>query len=302
MITLNFTNDETVKRLRLVMFGIIIFDMVNTLAGQPDSFWHNAQTAIRSDGLSINNPTNYMFMLFLGSGWLAYTFAVMACLIVALLLVSVLPKKAALITILAFIFGYYFDAGNWLAVRWHLGLQGPFFLGIALALSVGYAAFPANVGSVPVKNLRWIMLLAMLTDATITLIGQPKGYWHNPTMVDEGNPLSRFFLAHGWYAYLLEQTIICSALYRLIAVLSKRWGVITALGFTFAGFIGASNWFFYRFIWGMQAPVIFGALLSAAIVLLAFHPRAKRVQTDVMDEIPVSTRDGKSRWRLRECF
>jgi hypothetical protein len=291
MLHFKFTNDHTVTRLRLVMSAMLIFDMLNTLAGQPESFWHNAQTAIRGDGLSINNPTNHMFMFFLGHGWPAYLVTNMAYLLVLFLVIAVLPRKIALVTIFSVIFGYFFDTSNWLAVRWHLGLEGPFFYGLAVSTILAFAAFPANHSREAVKSLRWIMLFAMLMDAVVTLRGQPPGYWLNPAIVDEGNQVSKFFLTKGWYAYLFEQAVIILAVFRLIYVLPKRGAIITVLGFTFAGFIGASNWFFYRWILGMQAPVIFGGVLSLAIVLLTYSSGRKvkeAAETAAMHEAPLS--------------
>ncbi len=269
------SNDQTVSRLRRVMVAVLIFDMVNTLAGQPESFWHNAQTAIRGDGLSINNPTNHMFMFFLGNGWPAYLVSNMAYLLVLFLVTGALPRKWALVTIFSVIFAHFYDGSNWLAVRWHLGFEGPFFYGLAIATGIAVAAFPANYSGEAVKRLHWVMLFAMLTDAIVTLRGQPPGYWLHPEIVDEGNQVSKFFLTKGWYAYLFEQAIILLGIYRLMSVLPKRGAIITALGFTFAGFLGASNWFFYRWIWGMKAPVIFGVVLSLGIVLLTYSSRRK---------------------------
>ena len=73
------TNDARVKRLRWVMLGVILFSILNTLAGQPASFWANPQTAVRGDGLSIYNATNHTFEFFLGHGWKPYL-SVQSCL------------------------------------------------------------------------------------------------------------------------------------------------------------------------------------------------------------------------------
>ena len=121
---IKFTGDEMVKRLRWAMAATIIFSMVNTLAGQPVGYWHNAALAIRGDGLAINNPTNRTFEFFLGSGWLPFVLAALVYLAGMFLLVSALPRKLALIFIFSVIFGHYYGGSNWLAVRWHLGLIG----------------------------------------------------------------------------------------------------------------------------------------------------------------------------------
>src|SRR5450432_2403012 len=117
---IKFTHDKIIKQLRWVMIGTMLFSMINTLAGQSVIFWHHPQTAIRGDGLSINNNTNHTFEFFLGVGWQAYLVANLVYFLGAFLLVSVLPKKVSLVTIFSFIFGHYFAGCNWLAVRWHL--------------------------------------------------------------------------------------------------------------------------------------------------------------------------------------
>jgi len=56
---IKFTDDQIVKRLRWVMMAVMLFSLFNTLSGQPQSFWHHPETAIRGDGLSIHNETNH---------------------------------------------------------------------------------------------------------------------------------------------------------------------------------------------------------------------------------------------------
>src|SRR5450755_167441 len=65
MHSFKLSDDPTVKRLRWVMVGAILFSLINTLAGQPASFWHQPATAIRFDGLPIHSQTNPMFDFFL---------------------------------------------------------------------------------------------------------------------------------------------------------------------------------------------------------------------------------------------
>ena len=161
------------------------------------------------------------------------------------------------------------------------GLKALFFYGLAVAAGIAIAAYPAIGDNTALKKLRWIMLFAMLADACVTLWGQPTAYWHNTAMVDEGNTLSRFLLMKGWYTYLLGQAVICFAFYRLVSVLPNLWGIIIALCFTLAGFTGTSNWFFYRWIMGMEAPVIFGSVLSVAIVFAMFPAGKKTKKTTV---------------------
>src|SRR5450432_728844 len=103
---IQFTDDLIVKRLRWVMLGVMLFSMVATLAGQPPEFWTHPERAIRFDGLSIYDHTNHKFEFLLGHGWKSYVVACAVYFAAAFALVSVLPKKAALIAIFSFLFGH----------------------------------------------------------------------------------------------------------------------------------------------------------------------------------------------------
>jgi hypothetical protein len=285
---LKFTGDKMVRRLRRLMAALIIFSMANTLAGQSAGYWHNAALAIRGDGLSINNSTNHTFEFFVGSGCIPFAAAALVYLAVMFLLASVLPRKLALVFIFSVIFGHYYGASNWLATRWHLGIAGPSYLGFILAVLIVFAAFPTDEARHTVKTTRWIMLFAMLTDGMVTLIGQPAGYWHDPSLVYEGNAISKFFLLQGWYAYALEQIVIGLALYRLVAVLSSRWALVISFGFSFMGFIGSSNWFFYNWRFGWPMLVAWGCVLSIGIVFSIFNSKGKRTPVQQAGPIKIA--------------
>jgi hypothetical protein len=270
-----FTDDPIVKRLRWVMIGAMLFSLINTLSGQPNSFWQHPETAIRGDGLSIFNKTNHTFDFFLGHGWQAYIVASLVYLAGAFLIVSVLPRLAALITIFSFIFTHFYDGSNWLAVRWQLGMQGPIFY-IAIAVIVVFSAFPAPEIAAPIViRLRWVMLGAMLLDFVNTLVGQPDSYWRHPETVHEGNALSRFFLAHGWMAFSFYDVFYLGGAFLLVSILPRRAALVCTFAFIFGGFGGGSNWFFYEWRMGWETPIIYGLILSAIIVFLAFSPSRK---------------------------
>ena len=256
------------------MIGAILFSVINTLAGQPVSFWHHPEIAIRGDGLSIYNETNHTFEFSLGQGWQAYLIANLIYFLGAFLLVSVLPKKAALITIFSFTFGHYFVGCNWLAVRWHLGIQGSALYALALGPAIVLSAFPiSGTKTAQIMNgLRWVVIGVILLDVTNTLLGQPTGYWLRPELVHEANSVSHFLLMHGWYAYLLVMGLVyCSLIFWLVSILPRTWALICSFYFILVSFIGASNWFFYEWRMGMESPVIIGIVISLAIVWLTFY-------------------------------
>jgi hypothetical protein len=267
-----FTSDQTVKRLRWVMIGAILFCMVNTLAGQPESFWHYPETAIRADGLSIYNQTNRTFDFFLGRGWMPYLLACLIYLSASFSFVSLLPRKTALTAIFSFLFGHFFEANNWVVVRWHLGLNATTMYGFVLATIIVFAVFPtmSSTSGQIVKRLRWMMLVPMCLDMINTLVGQPSSYWLHTETAHEANEVSRFFLIHGWYAYVFWDIFYFSGGFLLVSILPRRLGLICIFIFTLTHFVGASNWFFYEWRMGMETPVIFGIILSVMIVMLAF--------------------------------
>ena len=280
----NFTTDQIVKRLRWVMIGAILFSMVNTLFGQPVNFWHHPETALRGDGLSIYNETNHTFDFFLGLGWHAYLITSLIYLAGAFLLVSILPKRVALVTIFSFIFGHFFGATNWLAIRWHLGIVASSIYGLMLVPIIIFSAFPtpSSITDKIIKRLFWVMIGAMICDTINTLLGQPASYWLHPETVHEANQISRYFLAQGWYAFIFRDLIYFFGIFWLVLILPRRWALICIFYFMFTGFIGASNWFFYEWRMGMETPVIFGIMLSVIIVLLAFPASDKTSTQDLL--------------------
>ena len=254
------------------MTGAILFCMVNTLSGQPESYWHHPETAIRGDGLSIGNETNHSFDFFLGRGWVPYLLACLIYLSAAFSFVSLLPRKAALTAIFSFLFGHFFEANNWLVVRWHLGLNATTMYGFVLATIIVFAIFPtmsSTAGQI-VKRLRWVMLVPMFLDMINTLVGQPSSYWLNGETAHEANEVSRFFLIRGWYAYVSWDIIYFAAAFWFVSILPRRLALICIFIFTFVHFVGASNWFFYEWRMGIETPAIFGVILSILITLLAF--------------------------------
>jgi hypothetical protein len=274
---IQFTKDPVVKRLRWTMIAVMLFSVINTLAGQPGSFWLHPESAVRGDGLSIDNMTNHSFEFFLGSGWQPYLLANLIYFSLAFLLVSALPKRAALLAIFSLIFAGFFAGCNWLAVRWHMGLQGPMWYGAALATAIVYSIFPSLASETAgiLGRLRWAAIGALLVDMTCTLLGQPPGYWRDPKLVHEANAVSRFFLGQGWYAYMLMIAVYCTGISWLVSVLPRRVALICIAYFILVFYIGASNWFYYVWRMGIESPVIYGICLSAVICWLVLSRRSE---------------------------
>jgi hypothetical protein len=129
-----FTTDKTVKRLRWVMLGVILFDLGSTLLGQPGSYWQHPETA---------DEGNRLFRFFMVLGPLPYFSFDLVYLAVAFLVASMACRRGALIGIFSYILGHYYGASSWLANHWHLGAASFIVYGMVLACVLVSLAFPA---------------------------------------------------------------------------------------------------------------------------------------------------------------
>jgi hypothetical protein len=130
---MKFTTDSSVKKLRWVMVGVTIFDKILTLLGQPGTYWHHPGTA---------NEGNAFFRFFMTKGFSTYLVFELFYILAIFLLVSIIPRRLALVSIFAFIFGHYFGASTWLVFRWHIGITGPIIYGIILGVVFVGLGFP----------------------------------------------------------------------------------------------------------------------------------------------------------------
>jgi len=127
------TTDKAVKRLRWVMVGAMLFDKLNTLLGQPSSYWQQPATANEGDAF---------FHFFLSRGLPVYLLFSLLYIVAIFLLLSVVPRRLGLVVIFAFILGHFLGASTWLAYGWHLGVLGPIIYGIILSVLIVLSAFP----------------------------------------------------------------------------------------------------------------------------------------------------------------
>jgi hypothetical protein len=263
-----FTADQIVKRLRWMMVGTMIFEMIITLLGQRNTYWNHPETA---------HEINQGFDFFLSRGWLAYFFISLIYISGAFLFVSVLPRKASLIAIFSFILSHYFGASNWLAIHWHLGIKAPVVYGFMLCVIIVLVAFPIpdTRDKQIIQRLRWVMTGAIIFDWINTFLGQPHSYWHRPETVNESNGLSYFFLSRGYMSFCIYEVAYIAVIFLLVSILPRMPALVCVFAFIFGHFAGASNWFYFRWEIGMAAPVIYGVMLSAIIVSLAFPASGK---------------------------
>ena len=268
------TEVNLVRRLLSLTIFLIAANTVLTLIAQPASYWRFPHSAIRFDGLPIHSSTNPMFDFFLGHGWPAYLATVTLYAAAVWLLASVVPARLSMVAELTVILDLCYSGSNWIVVRWNAGTAGAMlYIGVAgflLASAVLSSVGPDDANAL--KRMCLLMALATAIDAAFTLIGQPPGYWHNTAAVHEGNPIARYFLEIGWWAYA-AYILVWIAMPWLVAVRASRLtGWTIAFAFALGGLLGGSNWLFYVWRLGLQAPVIYGMLLSVLIVRLILRP------------------------------
>lgn len=97
-----------------------------------------------------------------------------------------------------------------------------------------------------IRNPLWRPLLPVavcLTDAGLTLLGQPDSYWQGDYLsVIEGNPLPRWLLEFHPLAFVLVLAgwVLCFSL--LILLLPRRWACCAYLAVLFGHSVGAASW------------------------------------------------------------
>jgi len=279
-----FSKDPALEKLRWVMLAVMLAGIVLTLVSQPPSYWSHPDSAIRGDGLGLHNPTNHSFESLLGYGWPAYLACNAVYVAAALFLVSVLPRRLALVLLFTVTLGHIYAGTNWLAIRWHGGmLASPVYtLGIVLPLAAVVGQF-GRQGLGLNRRLGCIAAAALLVDMSCTLLGQPSSYWSNPNTAYEGNVVSRFFLVHGWGAFAAYDAFYALGLFLLATKLPRGIGLAVGFFFAIVGFVGASNWLFFVWREGMAAVLAYACLFSVVLVALAFEPMPQQAMAQSAD-------------------
>jgi len=130
---MRFTTDTTVRRLRWVMACAMLFDFCITFVGQPSSYWQHPHTVREGNGF---------FRYFFSHGLSACILTEVVYISAVFFLVSILPRRLALVSVFAFILGHYFGASTWLNYYWHFGINAPIIYGIILGVVFVQLAFP----------------------------------------------------------------------------------------------------------------------------------------------------------------
>ena len=127
--------------------------------------------------------------------------------------------------------------------------------------------FPKFTTDKVVCRLRWVVLLVMLADAAFTLMGQPPDFWHDSRVVNEVNPLVRFFLVRGIFIYALVGCLYAIGSLILASVIPRKIAV-TFLFFLFlTHFWGITSWLVYSIGCSLPLEDAFELGIAALIAL-----------------------------------
>ncbi len=115
---------NSLGHLRWAAVPVIAFDTMVTMFGQPKSYWNAPWTGREG------NPFFAWFLVRGGTFFLILS----ACYISgAVLLVSVLPRRFALVVLMSFIFGHYYGAVTWFR-HFGFGISAAIVYGVLISL------------------------------------------------------------------------------------------------------------------------------------------------------------------------
>ena len=255
---------QIVQRFRWLMIGTILLDMFVTFISQPATYWHHTGSAFESNSL-------FYFILTRGFPWNFILYLVY--ILAAYLMVSIFPRKLALIAIFSFIFCHFFRATCWLSYRWQFGMTAIFIYAFVVGQMFLHIAFRDAVPPVQLINkLRWMMVAAMLFDMTNTILGQPASWWQHPATANEGFALSRFFIMQGLGVFLLYDLVFFSLLFLLVSSLPKRPALVLVILLILSYYFGACTWINNGWHVSAEGPMLYGIVMSVIFIRLAFPP------------------------------
>ena len=118
-----------------------------------------------------------------------------------------------------------------------------------------------------VRRLRWMVLIVMLMDATITIIGQPPDFWKDPAAVNEHDPIVRFFLRRGLLPYIAGGVLYIVGSLCLASITPRPVGLVILFYLLFGHFWGATSWMVYGFHYGYILINVFQVSIAILVAL-----------------------------------
>jgi hypothetical protein len=132
-------------------------------------------------------------------------------------------------------------------------------------LSLGASAAPIAMNENIFKRLRWIMVGAIVLDATHTLWGQPRTYWSDPSTSNEHNTFVRFFAHLGYPLFILYWVVYGAAAFFIVSRVPRRFAPIAIFTFILPHYFGATSWWVYTWGYGQSVATISGFVLAVVL-------------------------------------
>ena len=133
------------------------------------------------------------------------------------------------------------------------------------------ASCPLQIGiGALIRRLRWVMMGVILFDIVITLLGQPASYWTDPSMVREENQWFHFIMSQGHWVSILTDVLYLTGSFLLVTYLPWRIALTLLFALMLGHFMGGASWLCFYHRLGVQALVIYAAVLGGVIVLAGF--------------------------------
>lgn len=138
------------------------------------------------------------------------------------------------------------------------------------------------------------VLLAVL-DGSVTLIGQPVGYWGGDySQALEGTPAFRILLRQGPAVFMAGLAIYMSAFVGMIVMLPRTLALAICLQFTLGHTIGAFSWI-NRFPHTRMLPIVINSVAALSLALGIRWVWTSPLQEDTL---LVSSLPTVTRWAL----
>ena len=130
-----------------------------------------------------------------------------------------------------------------------------------------------------IRRCRWVMMAMILADITLTMIGQPREYWTDPSKVHEGNELFHFIMSKGPAVSITVDVLYLLGAYLLVTKLPVRLGTALMLALMFGHYFGASSWLYMRFHLGAAGVISYGVLIAVVLTWVGM-PRPRSGSTN----------------------
>lgn len=127
---------------------------------------------------------------------------------------------------------------------------------------------PRVQGGILKNRLLFLLASVVAFDFFVTVLGQPAGYWHDPQMADEGNPLFRWIMLQGPICYFGFIAAYISGIVGLVNRLPRQTAIIVGLVFFLTHYFAASTWLAFHFKFNIAGPAAYALALSLAMIAI----------------------------------